>query len=148
MIRTVEQSTGSSMRRYKRLTKEDIFEALNEIRNAFLAAKDGSEVDEIMSFIMTTEEKIRLGRRVLIAKWVEANNPLDDIYRILKVGKSTVQFVTRRRHLHPAGFESIVKRGHKVEDEYQKRAYRGTGGSKLWIKRKEYTGFKRKDVKR
>ena len=136
------------MRRYKRLTKQDVLEALNEIRNAFLAAKDGNEVDEIINFMMTTEEKIRLGRRVLIAKWVEANNPLDDIYRILKVGKSTVQFVARRRHLYPRGFELIASRGNKVENEYQKRKYKETGGSKLWIKRKEYTGFKRKDVKR
>jgi len=136
------------MRRYKRLTKEDIFEALNEVRNAFLAAKDGNEVDEIMSFMMTTEEKIRLGRRVLIAKWVEANNPLDDIYHILKVGKSTVQFVTRRRHLHPIGYDLIVKRGKKIEEKYQSRKYRETGGSKLVFNKKEYTGIRRKDIKR
>ena len=147
-VKTVEQSTGLLMRRYKRLTKEDIYEALNEIRDAFLAAKDGSEVDEIMSFMMTTEEKIRMGRRVLVAKYVESGMPLDDIYHILKVGKSTVQFVTRRAHLHPIGLELIKKRRNKVEEEYQRRKYRLTGGSTLIFKRKEYTGIKRKDIKR
>lgn len=136
------------MRRYKRLTKEDIFEALNEVRDAFLAAKDGNEVNEIMSFMLTTEEKIRLGRRVLLAKYLELDLALDEIYKMLKVGKSTVQFVTRRAHLHPIGLELIRRRGKKVEDEYQRRKFRETGGSKLIFKRKEYTGFKRKDVKR
>lgn len=136
------------MRRYKFLTKEDIYEALNEVRDAFLAAKDGNEVNEIMSFMLTTEEKIRLGRRVLLAKYLELDLTLDEIYKMLKVGKSTVQFVTRRAHLHPIGLELIRKRGKKVEDEYQRRKFREVGGSQLVFKRKEYTGLKRKDVKR
>jgi len=145
---TVEQSTGLSMRRYKSLTKEDIFEALNEVRDAFLAAKDGKEVDEIMSFMLTTEEKIKLGRRVLLAKYLELDMTLFEIRKMLKIGKSTIQFVTRRAHLHPLGLELIRKRGRKVEDEYQRRKFREVGGSQLVFKRKEYTGFRRKDVKR
>ncbi|OGH18575.1 MAG: hypothetical protein A2868_02310 [Candidatus Levybacteria bacterium RIFCSPHIGHO2_01_FULL_40_15b] len=136
------------MRRYKSLTKEDIFEALNEVRDAFLAAKDGKEVDEIMSFMLTTEEKIKLGRRVLLAKYLELDMTLFEIRKMLKIGKSTIQFVTRRAHLHPLGLELIRKRGRKVEDEYQRRKFREVGGSQLVFKRKEYTGFRRKDVKR
>lgn len=125
-----------------------MYEALNEVRDAFLAAKDGNEVNEIMSFMLTTEEKIRLGRRVLLAKYLELDLTLDEIYKMLKVGKSTVQFVTRRAHLHPMGLKLIRKRGSKVEDEYQKRKFREVGGSQLVFKRKEYTGVKRKDIKR
>lgn len=147
-VKTVEQSTGLLMRRYKSLTKEDIYEALNEVRDAFLAAKDGNEVNEIMSFMLTTEEKLRLGRRILIAKYLELDLTLDEIYKMLKVGKSTVQFVTRRAHLHPIGLELIRKRGRKVEEEYQRRKFRESGGSTLIFKRKEYTGLKRKDIKR
>ena len=144
----MEQSTGPRMRRYKSLTKEDIFEALNEVRDAFLAAKDGNEVDEIMNFMLTTEEKIKLGRRVLLAKYLELDLTLFEIRKMLKVGKSTIQFVTRRAHLHPIGLELIRKRGKKVEEEYQRRKFREVGGSQLVFERKEYTGFRRKDVKR
>ncbi len=137
------------MRRYKRLTKEDTYEALNKVRDAFLAAKDGDEVNEIINSILTTEEKLKIGRRVLIAEYLKIGSlTLDEICLMLKVGRSTLQFVSRRRSLHPRGFDLIGARSKRVENEYQKKKLREVGGSRLVFKRKEYTGFKRKDVKR
>lgn len=137
------------MRRYKRLTKEDVYEALNKVRDAFLAAKDGDEVNEIINSILTTEEKLKIGRRVLIAEYLKIGAlTLNEIRLMLKVGRSTLQFVSRRRALHPRGFELLSARSKRVENEYQNKKLRETGGSQLVFKRKEYTGFKRKDVKR
>lgn len=137
------------MRRYKRLTKEDIYEALNKIRDAFLAAKDGNEVDEIINSIMTTEEKLKIGRRVLVAEYLKVDSlTIDEIRAILKVGYSTIQFVARRRARYPLGFQLIEKRSKRVEKEYREKKYRKIGGSNLIFKKREYTGITQKDIKR
>jgi len=138
-----------NMRRYKRLTKEEIFEAFNKVRDAFLAADDGNEVDEIISAVMTSEEKLKVGRRALASEYLESKSfTLDEIKNILKMGKSTLQAIARRMEMHPNGFKLINARSEKVESEYKKRKYRSVGGSTLIFKRKEYTGIKRKDIKR
>lgn len=140
---------GLFMRRYKRLTKEDIYEAINKVRDAFLAAKDGDEVNEIINSILTTEEKLKIGRRVLVSEYLSVESlTVHEIKAILKVGNSTIQSVARRIARFPLGFQLIERRRQHTEKEYQKKKYRETGGSTLVYKRKEYTGFKRKDVKR
>ncbi|KKQ96642.1 MAG: hypothetical protein A3C27_01090 [Candidatus Levybacteria bacterium RIFCSPHIGHO2_02_FULL_39_36] len=136
------------MRRYKRLDKRDILEALNELRNAFLAAKDGNEVDKIMDGLLTHDEKLRIGRRILIAGWLTSGFGIEEIVRQLKVGKNTVMHVSRRLEKYKECFDLIAKRQKIVEKEYQNKKYRLVGGSQLVFKRKEYTGFKRKDVKK
>jgi hypothetical protein len=137
------------MRRYENLTKEEIYEAFNKVRDAFLAARDGNEVEEIIGAILTGEEKAKIGRRVLASEYLKSDSfTLDEIKSILKMGKSTLQSVTRRMEMHPKGYELIHVRSKKVEREYQKRKYKSVGGSTLVRKRREYTGIKRKDIKR
>lgn len=136
------------MRRYKFLTKEDIFEALNRLRDAFLAAKDGNEVEEIITGLLTYDEKMKIGRRILIGEAIKAGLGFDEISKILKVGKSTIVSVMKTLDEHPDFLDLIQKRTLKVEKEYQGKKYRFSGSSKLIYKNKEYTGFKRKDVKR
>ena len=137
------------MRRYKRLTKEDVYEALNKVRDSFLAAKDGNEVNEIINSILTTEEKLKIGRRVLVAEYLSVESiTVDEIRAILKVGNSTIQAIARRIARFPLGFKLIETRSKRVEGEYQKKKYRKTGGSTLIFKRNEYSGIKRKDIKR
>lgn len=115
------------MRRYKFLRKEDIYEALNRLRDAFLAAKNGEEVEEIINGILTHDEKIKIGRRILVAECLKLEKSLD---------------------MYPASFELIGKRSNKVEKLYAQKKYRLIGGSTLVFKKREYTDFKRKDVKR
>lgn len=43
------------MRRYKFLKKEDIYQAFNRLRDAFLSAKDGNEVEEIINGLLTRD---------------------------------------------------------------------------------------------
>ena len=137
------------MRRYKNLTKEEIYEAFNKVRDAFLAARDGNDVNEIIDAILTSEEKLKIGRRVLIFEYLRTRLfTLEEVRNILKVGRSTLQAVSRRMEMHPKGFELIEVRSKRVEEQYQKKKLREVGGSKLVFKRKEYTGIKRKDIKR
>lgn len=136
------------MRRYKFLRKEDVYEALNKLRDAFLAAKDGNEVEEIINGILTHDEKIKIGRRILIAECLKLEKSLDEIAKMLKVGKNTITSVMKSLDMYPASFELISKRGNKVEKTYMQKKYRLIGGSTLVFKKREHTGFKRKDVKR
>ncbi|OGH19285.1 MAG: hypothetical protein A2868_04090 [Candidatus Levybacteria bacterium RIFCSPHIGHO2_01_FULL_40_15b] len=136
------------MRRYKHLDKRDIYEAFNELRNAFLAARDGTEVDKITDGLLTHDEKLKIGRRILIAQWLISGFGIEEIRKQMKVGKNTIMHISRRLEKYRECFELIERRGKTVEKEYEKKAYRSVGGSQLVFKRKEYAGFKRKNVKR
>ena len=136
------------MRRYKFLVKEEVYEALDKVRDALLAARDGNDVEEIMKGILTFDERMKIGRRILIAEYILAGVPFHDITRMLKVGKTTIGLVSKNLDDYTKCFELIKSRRGKVENEFKKKAYVSRGGSKLIFKRKEYTGFKRKDVSR
>ena len=136
------------MRRYKFLTKEDIYDAFNRLRDAFLAAKDGSEVEELIKGLLTHDEKLKIGRRILIAEYLRDGIGIDEIAKALKVGKNTIVAVMKSLDEHPSYIELISKRSEKVTGEYKKKSYTFSGGSKLIFKKREYTGFKRKDVER
>ena len=73
------------MRRYRFLEKEEIFDALNKLRNAFLAARDGDEVEEIINGLLTFDEKMKIGNvklknNLILAPMVGIN---DTAFRIL-----------------------------------------------------------------
>ncbi|MBI2195793.1 MAG: hypothetical protein HYU48_01995 [Candidatus Levybacteria bacterium] len=136
------------MRRYYFLTKEDIYESLNRLRDSFLAAKNGSEVEEIINAILTADEKLRIGRRIIIAGFIKSGMTVEEIVRMLKVGNNTVMSVAKSLEINEQGFNLLEQRRKKVEKEYQNRKYKSVGGSTKIFKSKIYTGFKRKDVKR
>lgn len=136
------------MRRYKFLTKEDIYDAFNRLRDAFLAAKNGEEVENIIKGLLTHDEKLKIGRRILIAESLREGLGIDEIAKTLKVGKNTIMSVAKKLDENSIFLDLIDKRRKTVESTYQKRKYRLVGGSQLVFKKKEYTGFRRKDVER
>jgi len=136
------------MRRYVFLREKDIFEALNKVRDAFLAAKDGNEVNKIIDGLLTYDEKLKIGRRILIAQCLKQKLSIEQTSHLLKVGKNTVMHVSRRLEKYEEWFELIEERSKKVEKEYEKRRYKSTGSPKLVKKNMVYTGFTRKQVKR
>ena len=136
------------MRRYKFLKREDVYEALNRARDAFLAARDGNEVEQIIKGLLTYDERLKIGRRILIFEYLNSGFTIDQIARELKVGKTTVIAVLKNSEEFPMCYELLNKRRTKVSSDYSDKKYKLTGGSTLVFKKKEYTGFKRKDVKR
>lgn len=136
------------MRRYEFLTKHDIFAALNKVRDALLAAKDGNEVNELLEGLFTEEERLQIGRRILIAEQLRLGLTHADIVEDLHVGKGTVGAVYNKLNSNPNCFELIFRRGKKVEKDYKEKKYRSVGGSTLVFKKKEYTGISKKDIKR
>ncbi|MBI2103587.1 hypothetical protein HYT59_01125 [Candidatus Woesebacteria bacterium] len=136
------------MRRYGFLTKGGLFTALNKLRSAFLAANDGHDVEEIINGLLTSDEKIKIGRRIQVAQLLLSGMPGSEIIDELKVGKGTVNLVEKNLTEYPRCFELILKRQELVDREYKEKAYVKVGGPKLIFKKKEYTGFRRKNVKR
>lgn len=136
------------MRRYKFLTKDDVYDAFNRLRDAFLAAKNGNEVEEIIKGLLTYDEKLKIGRRVLVAEYIREGVGIDEIAKDLKVGKNTIMSVAKKLDENSIFLDLIVKRRKKVENEYDKKKYQYVGGAKLVFKKREYTGFRRSDVER
>lgn len=136
------------MRRYKFLNQEDVFEALNRVRDAFLAARDGNEVDHIINGLLTIDEKLRIGRRVQVAERILQGMTTDEIEAELKVGRTTIVSVGKFLDEHPECYKLLNARKKKVEKDYNLKRYRTEGSSKMVFKKKVYTGYTRKDVKR
>lgn len=136
------------MRRYNFLTDKDFFEVFNRVQDAFLAAKDGEEVKEIINSLLTRDEKIRIGRRILIAESLKNDITHKEISQLSNVGYTTIATISRQLENHPKGFDLIFKRRTKLEKEYNSKKYFSTGGSLLVIKKKKYSGIKRSQIKR
>lgn len=136
------------MRRYKFLNQEDVYSALNRLRNAFLAAKAGTEVESIINGLLTHDEKMKIGRRILIAELLHNDLTVEEISELLNVGRSTIATVNKNIDSHPDCFNLIAKRSEKIESEYESKKHTYSGSSKLIYKKKIYSGFKRKNVKR
>lgn len=136
------------MRRYKFLLKEEVFDALNKVRAALLAAKDGSDVENVMNGLLTFDERMKIGRRIIVAEYLLNGVGTEEISKLLKVGKTTIALVSKNLDDYARCFDLLRLRRKKVETEYKKKAYVTRGGSTMIFKKKEYTGFRRKDVKR
>lgn len=134
--------------RYRFISSKDEYKATNMVRNAFLAGNNGQDVEEIINAILTTDEIIKIGRRIQIANLLAKGTPGDEIRTILGVGKDTVTLVAKHLVKYPKGFKLVCDREMKVEKTYKEKSARKIGGSTLVFKKREYTGFTRKDVKR
>ena len=99
-------------RRYKFLTKDFVYEALNKLRSAFLAAKDGNEVEEIIMGVLTHDERMKLGRRIQTARMLEKGFTYFEIADELKVGFSTIRMVDEKRSKYPVCYELMTSSPH------------------------------------
>lgn len=136
------------MRRYDFLEDKEVFEAFNKVRDAFLAAKDGKEVDKIMEGLLTRDEKLKIGRRIIIATALISGATIEEVVTRLRVGRNTAIHISRRLEKYQECFDLIDKRSKIVEKKYQDNKFKKVGGSQLVFKKKVYTGVKRKDIKR
>ena len=134
--------------RYSFLSNSDEYDATNMVRNAFLAAKNGNDVEEIINAILTTDEIIKVGRRIQIANMLATGVSGQEIKLILGVGRDTITVVAKHLIKYPAGFKLIYDRARKVEKVYREKSKKEVYSSTLVHKKKEYTGFTRKKVER
>ena len=141
-------SPRNRMRRYQFLTKRDIYDALNKLRDALLAANDGNDVEELMKGLFTDEERMQLGRRIIIAEMLQEGYTHVEIVEDMHVGKATVSGVYNKLSSNPKCFELIFERHKKLEKEYQAKKYKDVYDWYHVLPKKEYTGVTRKDIKR
>jgi len=135
-------------RRYLFLTKDSIESCLDYLRDAFLAAEDGHDVDAIIDFILTSDEKTRIARRIQIAFWLINGFKYDEIIQELKTSPRTISDVDKNLLLYKNGFHLISKKRKKINKSYEQKKFRQRGSSLKIKKWKERTEFNRKDVKR
>jgi Trp operon repressor len=121
---------------------------LNKVRHALLAARDGNDVEQIMNGILTFDERMKIGRRIQIAEWLLSGFKIEEIQTELKVGKNTISQVAKNLDEYERCFQIIAARSKKVSDTYNAKSHQMVGGSQKVFKKREYTGFKKKDVKR
>ena len=79
-----------------------------------MAARDGAEVDRILNGLLTLDERIKIGRRILVAEYIIAGIKIEEISTILSVGKNTVANVSRALSENPECFKLIEERGKKL----------------------------------
>lgn len=130
------------------MDKRDEYELTNLVKDAFLSAKDGEDAQDIINALLTTDEKIKIGRRIKIARLLRAEISGEEIMGLLHVGRNSVTLVSKHIFAYPKGFSLIFERIKKVEQTYRDKKIKKTGGSTLVFKKKEYTGYKRKNVVR
>ena len=136
------------MKRYRFLKSEDIEDAINRLGNAFLAAKNGRDVDRIIYGLLTSDERLKIGRRILVAEFIREGMTFKEISKHLKVGKNTIQHVYKLLDRDEGWINLIEKRNDLVNKEYKKKKYIKKGGSNLIFKPKVYSRFSKKEVKR
>jgi len=136
------------MRRYGFLEKESVYEALNKLRAAFLAARDGAEVEEIIMGILTHDERMKIGRRIQIAQMLQNELSYQEIKDNLNVGFATIGLVDKLITNHSIAYKLIDKREQKVEETFNRKAFEMSGNPKAVFKTKIRTKFSRKEVPR
>lgn len=136
------------MRRYTFLEKESVYEALNKLRSAFLAASNGEEVEEIIMGILSHDERMKIGRRIQIAQLLQAGMTYQEIRDNLNVGLTTIGEVDKLLDSHPLCYELIEKREQKVEETFKRKGFEMSGNPKSVFKTKIRTKFSRKEVPR
>lgn len=137
------------LRRYYFLDNKSLPAIYDKVQAAFLAAKDGNEVKAVIDAILTPDEKVKVGRRILVAQLIKDGKiTYEDLLKTLKVGKSTVAMVIHQMLINPEGFEAIFRRVKKVDQEYKDKAFATSVLSRHIVGPKTRTNFKRADVKR
>ena len=136
------------MRRYNFLEKESVYEALNKLRLAFLAAKDGTEVEEIIMGTLTHDERMKIGRRIQIAQMLRNDLSYQEIKNNLNVGFATIGLVDNLLNNHSTCYKLIEEREQKMEETFKHKAFEMSGNPKSVFKTKIRTKFSRKEVPR
>ena len=115
--------------RYKFLTRNDEYKITNLVKNAFLAAKDGKDVENVINGLLTTDEKLKIGRRIQVASMIIWGFSGEEIMKLLSVGRNTITLVSKHLSNYPKCFELVNIRSKKVEKTYKEKSYKKMGGS-------------------
>ncbi len=105
-------------RRAKDLTKEETIVTLDTLYTAAGTVRGRAAVKLFLRDLLTSSERLMLGRRIIIARLLIAGSSYEDIQKRLRVGRATISRVHRWLKDQFPGFEQAVK---GMEQEFKKR---------------------------
>jgi uncharacterized protein YerC len=105
-------------RRIKDLTDKERIDTLDALYTAASVVKGRDSMKRFLKDLLTTSERIMLGRRVLIARALLAGERRNDIMAALKVGPDTIWRVQRWLEDTMPGYEDVIR---YMETELEKR---------------------------
>lgn len=122
-------------RRPQELNKKETIATLDALYTAASSVKGRSDMKLFLRDLLTSGERIMLGRRIIIARMLIRGDSHRTIEKKLRVGKATIWRVQRWLEDQFPGFEMAVK---EMEKEFDRRAAKGPlePFSYAWMKRK------------
>src|SRR3989344_6903264 len=123
-------------RMMKDLTDSEIQATLDALYTATSSLKGREAVKLFLRDLLTSSERIMLGRRIIIARMLIAGISYDEIGERLRVGRATIGRVRRWLTDQFPGFEDAIK---AMEKEFERRAVRRATRepfSYAWLKKK------------
>jgi uncharacterized protein YerC len=97
------------MKRYHFLSEKEIIEALDHLKDAFLSAKNAREIGHIIDGLLTHDEKMKIGRRIIVAKLLDSFTSRE-LVETSRFGRTTLSLVSKLRDANPEAFNLILKR--------------------------------------
>lgn len=105
-------------RRAKDLTEKEVMVTLDTLYTAAGTLRGREAVKLFLRDLLTPSERLMLGRRIIIARLLLAENSYEDIQRRLKVGRTTIGRVHRWLKDQLPGYEKVIE---EMEKEFEKR---------------------------
>jgi len=119
------------------LTKKEIIVTLDALYTAASAVKGRDAIKLFLRDLLTSSERIMLGRRIIIARMLIMGTTEDEIAERLRVGRGTVWRVRRWLHDQFPGYEKAIA---EMEREYERRSEKSTRlitpFSPAWMRRR------------
>lgn len=113
-------------RKLSELSKEETIATLDALYTAASVLKGRDAMKLFLRDLLTSSERIMLGRRIIIARMLIAGISYDEIGERMRVGRATIGRVQRWLHDQFPGFENAIKemereftaRGKKRDEKY------------------------------
>lgn len=98
-----------------RFPKEDVNRLSGKIVEAALLIRNKKELTAFFDDLLTSTEKVMLGKRLLIAMFLEHDYTYQEIRRVLKVGETTIAAISEKLQQKGDGFHIAVKKLQRQE---------------------------------
>ncbi|MEK7063616.1 MAG: Trp family transcriptional regulator [Patescibacteria group bacterium] len=110
-------------RKIKELSEEERIETLDTLYTATSALKGRAAMKEFLKDLLTTSERIMLGRRILIARRILSGESTLKIAKNMKVGFDTIYRVERWLQDSMPGYENAIAGLDKAQADRRKPKY-------------------------
>ncbi len=123
-------------RRIRDLSDSEVRATLDTLYTAMSSISGRDAVKLFLRDVLTTSERIMIGRRIIIARMLMARTSYDEIGARLRVGRATIGRVHRWLSDQFPGYEAAIR---GMEKEFDRRAIRHAARepfSYAWLKKK------------